>query len=422
MKIALWHNLPSGGAKRALHGHVAGLVARGHRVEVWCPDSADDAYLPLSALTREHRLPLHYHPIPGRGPFVGWWNERQRHEAMERHSQRCVEEIMAGGFDVFLGAACRFYCVPYIIHHLRTHEGMNAVRTVLYLQEPNRALYEALPELPWAAPVRAPGVSALQWSMKRAANSLLISRLRREARREADDIRRFDLVLCNSFFSRESILRAYNQDARVCYLGIDVEHFRPEEFPPSSPPAAPELPYLIGVGSLQWTKGVDTAIQAVARLSDPKPHLVWVANHVDASYAQSMRVLAEAEGVSFEIRSQVTDAELITLLRRARLMLYTSRLEPFGYAPLEANACGTPVVAVAEGGVRETVRDGINGFLCERDPRMLAAAIGRVLADTKLAVALSCQARDEVTQKWSTTQSDERLEGELIRQTTREAP
>ena len=44
-------------------------------------------------------------------------------------------------------------------------------------------------------------------------------------------------------------------------------------------------------------------------------------------------------------------------------MIYTPRLEPFGYAPLEANLCGLPVIGIAEGGVRETIIDGINGFL-----------------------------------------------------------
>src|SRR5438270_5425310 len=46
MKIAIWHNLPSGGAKRALHDQVVGLKARGHELEVWCPSSADPNYLP----------------------------------------------------------------------------------------------------------------------------------------------------------------------------------------------------------------------------------------------------------------------------------------------------------------------------------------------------------------------------------------
>jgi glycosyltransferase involved in cell wall biosynthesis len=53
-------------------------------------------------------------------------------------------------------------------------------------------------------------------------------------------------------------------------------------------------------------------------------------------------------------------------------MVYSARLEPFGLAPLEANACATPVVAVAEGGVRESIGNGVNGVLIsERRPEQI---------------------------------------------------
>ena len=58
MKIAVWHNLPSGGAKRALYDQVRGLVARGHTVEAWSPPTADSQFLPLVELIPEHQLPL----------------------------------------------------------------------------------------------------------------------------------------------------------------------------------------------------------------------------------------------------------------------------------------------------------------------------------------------------------------------------
>jgi hypothetical protein len=62
MKIAVWHNLPSGGSKRALYDHVRGLVTRGHIVEAWCPQTADPNYLPLRGIVREHILPLDWPP------------------------------------------------------------------------------------------------------------------------------------------------------------------------------------------------------------------------------------------------------------------------------------------------------------------------------------------------------------------------
>src|SRR5688572_32875511 len=58
MRIAVWHNLPSGGGKRALYDHVKGLTDRGHYVESWRPPLFDDDYLPLSNLIKETVTPL----------------------------------------------------------------------------------------------------------------------------------------------------------------------------------------------------------------------------------------------------------------------------------------------------------------------------------------------------------------------------
>jgi hypothetical protein len=58
LRIAVWHNLPGGGGKRALYDHVRGLVARGHHVESWCPPTADQAFLSIGDLVHEHIVPL----------------------------------------------------------------------------------------------------------------------------------------------------------------------------------------------------------------------------------------------------------------------------------------------------------------------------------------------------------------------------
>ena len=58
MRIAVWHNLNSGGGKRALYYHVKGLVERGHYVVSYCPDTVDQDFLPLSDLVEERVFPL----------------------------------------------------------------------------------------------------------------------------------------------------------------------------------------------------------------------------------------------------------------------------------------------------------------------------------------------------------------------------
>jgi glycosyltransferase involved in cell wall biosynthesis len=105
---------------------------------------------------------------------------------------------------------------------------------------------------------------------------------------------------------------------------------------------------------------------------------------------------------------------VIDILNRARLMVYAPRLEPFGYAPLEANACELPVVAVAEGGLRETIVDGVNGLLVEGTPDALADAIARIRSDESYARRLGRNGRQLVLERWSWEAAINRLEARMV--------
>src|SRR3954447_3246418 len=155
MRIAIWHNLPSGGGKRALYQHVKGLLERGHEVEAWCPPSADRDFLPLADLIPEHVRPLegavdtsrnanNARPLGVRELASATRNDI---DEMDRHCKLCADEVNTGGFDVFFANACRFYRVTSVGRYVR-------MPAVLYLQEPFRKLYEAMPDHPFAAPER----------------------------------------------------------------------------------------------------------------------------------------------------------------------------------------------------------------------------------------------------------------------------
>ncbi len=135
---------------------------------------------------------------------------------------------------------------------------------------------------------------------------------------------------------------------------------------------------------------------AVSVQLKPRIHtdLLWVGNNAcDASVSELGR-LAKQRGVDFEIKIMVKDAELISLLSRATAVLCISRLEPFGLAPLEANACGTTVVAIAEGGVRESIMHGENGLLVPNaNPQSIAATIRTILEDPSQAAQLRGKCR-----------------------------
>ena len=402
MKIAVWHNLHSGGGKRALHQHVKGLVERGHAVECWCPPTADTSYLPLSSIAPEHVRPLAWPAIPQRPlshTFADARTLRRRLRALDLHARLCAREIESREFDVIFANSCVFFRAPAIARH-------TSLPTALYLGEPYRPLYEALPELPWLALPPSSRRLSLRRLTRFGTDYVRVRALRIQAREEVISARAFTSILVNSLFSRESVSRAYGIDARLCYLGIDTSLFVDRDIPRET--------FVVGIGSFTPEKRIDLVIRALAHLPTHQRRLVWIGNIVYSPYLDELTALASRSDVTFDARIAIKDDEIVDILNRAAVMAYAPRLEPFGLAPLEANACGTPVVGVAEGGVRETIVDGENGVLCEPDPEAMARAIASLLDNAELCRRLGKQARRRVGERWSIEAAISRLERRLI--------
>lgn len=404
MRIAVWHDLPSGGGKRALYDHIAGLLDRGHEIESWCTSTADQEFLPLEALVVEHVVPMTVPGLAKRGlsrisnGAIGIFSKLR---AIDEHAQRCAEEINRAGFDVLLAGSSRTVAASPIGRYVK-------VPSVLYLQEPCRSLYEAMPRLPW--PALPPGHSSPVSAVQRLRDAIRIRALRVQAREELESARAFDRLLANSYFSRESVLRAYGVDARVCYLGVDTKRYIDH--------ALPRKHLVVGIGALVRPKRVDVAIAAVAALPPPRPVLTWIGNGADERYLRALIDLAKRVDVTFNPLIAVPHSQVVDVLNQASAMIYAPRLEPFGYAPLEAGACGLPVVAKAEGGVRETVVHGVTGLLVP-DDEDLGPALSRLFADQSLMRRMSAKARHNVETCWSLDAATERLESHLTAVATR---
>jgi len=400
LRIAVWHNLPSGGGKRALYYHVKGLVERGHTVESWCPPTADQTYLPLSQLIKEHIVPFSWEPRKLKVPIIrsleAYYHVVDKIKAMDRHCQECADEINRGGFDLLFANACMFFRTTSISRYVK-------IPRLIYLGEPYRWLYEAMPQLPWLAipPPRrfwwTPGY--LKYFLQ---NLVVVQGLRIQAREELLNAKAFDMILVNSFFSRESILRAYGLDARVCYLGIDTELFHNQY--------RQREDFIVGLGAFVPEKNIKFVIGSLAKVGEPRPRLVWVGNVAIPSYVDELKQFAESVDVDFYPLVRIDDRELIDILNRALMMVYAPRLEPFGFAPLEANACGLPIVAVSEGGVRETVIEGLNGLLVEHDTKELARAINVLRNNKDYAYKMGEDGRKLTIEKWSLDASIDRIE------------
>jgi len=408
LRIAIWHNLRSGGGKRALFEHAKGLAARGHHIEVWSPSTADLSYLPMSEFVKEHVLPFEWQPPVQAGRIENilyfYRTIASKLAAMESHCLACANEISAGSFDVLLVNPCIYFRSSPLGRMLKS------LPSVYYLQEPYRWLYEALPKLPWLALPDSGSSPYSPKNLKLLMRDLIkVQGFRLQAREERENTGGYDKILVNSLYSRECVLRSLGLDATVCYLGVDSEMFHPG--------GAVRENFVVGLGSVTPEKGVDVAIRAIATIPvEKRPELKWIGNVADKDYHRGMVELATELDVRFEVKINLSDVELVDLLNRAALLLYTPQLEPFGFSPLEANACETPVVAIAEGGVRETVYHRKNGLLVnERDPEALGQAVLELLDDEPLAQRLGIAGRRMVEELWTWDAAVDRLEQHLLK-------
>jgi glycosyltransferase involved in cell wall biosynthesis len=167
---------------------------------------------------------------------------------------------------------------------------------------------------------------------------------------------RVDRYLANSETTRRRIAHYFNREAAVLHPPVETRRFRP----------GPVSDHYLTLSELMPHKRIHVAIEAFNRLRLP---LVVVGD------GPEMRRLRRLAGPTIHFQGRVSDPEAEELLRGARALVVTAT-EEFGIAAVEAQAAGRPVIALADGGARETVIDGVTGSFYDRaDPDALVAAV-----------------------------------------------
>jgi glycosyltransferase involved in cell wall biosynthesis len=194
--------------------------------------------------------------------------------------------------------------------------------------------------------------------------------------------------------------------------GVDSEKFSPDG---PAEPRDPDRPRILTVGRFVERKGFAEVIQALKIV--PSAECVVVggppAAELDADpFAGKLRSLAESTQVADRVRlvGAVPATEMPRWYRSADVLAAAPWYEPFGLTPLEAMACGVPVVGTAVGGLTDTVVDGLTGDLVPpRDPRSLGMALRRVLGDPVRRFAYATAALDRARQCYSWKRAAEQM-------------
>jgi glycosyltransferase involved in cell wall biosynthesis len=165
--------------------------------------------------------------------------------------------------------------------------------------------------------------------------------LREWDRRTARGVTHF---IANSRFVADRIRRYYHRQASVIYPPVDVEYF--------TPGLSGQEDFFLVISRLVPYKRVDVAIKAFNELGLP---LVIIGD------GPEMVRLRELARPNISLIGEVSDEVLRDYYRRCRALVFPGE-EDFGIVPVEAQACGRPVIAYNGGGVRETVIDGRTGL------------------------------------------------------------
>lgn len=178
-------------------------------------------------------------------------------------------------------------------------------------------------------------------SLKKILLPGLFHRLRLWDRAAAD---RPDLIIANAKTVQERIEKYWDQPSKVIFPPVRTEEFYPEKNHEG---------YFLIVSALSPYKNIDLAVKVFSRLTKHK--LVVIGDGVERKYLESLA------GENIEFLGRKSDAVVKEYLQNCRALLFPGE-DDFGIVPVEAMACGKPVIALRKGGATETVIEGKTGI------------------------------------------------------------
>jgi len=332
--VAIVHNLQRGGARRRLSNHMAHMTCDMVEVclETATPITSNAIVVPLRQRapfrSRVVRPPLRYLDL---GALVLAW-------------RRAAGAIRGSGAEVVYLNPCRYLQSPTVV--------LGRIPRALYFCDETR---------------RVDTEAAGQASRNQSTSTIYAPLYEAQRRLDRLAASRVARVATNSRYTASEIDRVYHRTADVVTLGVAESLL-------SGSRGGHPAPNLLSVGMLVQGKGHDLALRSLAMTARRRP-LVIVAPRPDPAEEARLRALAAEVGVEIDLRIAISDAELGELYATSHATLYLARREPLGLAALEAQACGCPVIVADEGGLPETIIDGVTGWKAPRDPAMVARLI-----------------------------------------------
>lgn len=181
-------------------------------------------------------------------------------------------------------------------------------------------------------------------------------------------------LICNSYNTKNRIKRYFNREAIVINPPIETLKYKDNK----------SEDYWLSVNRLAIHKRIDIQLLAFSKL--PNENLVIVGSYEKGAkhFEGNFKYLKKLMKKNIQIKSWVSQDELIELYSRCKGFITTAQDEDFGMTPLEAMASGKPVIACNEGGYKETIINGETGMLIDNiNPDKLANAVRKMSIELK---------------------------------------
>jgi len=193
-----------------------------------------------------------------------------------------------------------------------------------------------------------------------------------------------DKFIANSRYVAAQVTKLYRQPCKLLHPPVDLQRF---------PLVTAKQDFYVTASRLVPYKRIDLVVKAFARM--PQRRLVVIGDGPEAA-----RVRAAAAGHSnIEIAGYKSDVELRDTISKARAFVFAA-IEDFGIAPVEAQACGTPVIALGQGGALDTVRPldsarptGV--YFSQQTEESLIAAVEEFEAESHRITPFNCRENAE---------------------------
>lgn len=350
MKIAIFHELtPLSGARKVIEEY-GKVLKKKHALDLYYIDETEDKNV-QTIFNKVYYFEFKEKKWKGRN-----WKSKFYKDSIEllnlcRLHKKIAGVINKGDYDFVFVNPSKFTQAPFMLSFLNK-------KSVYYCQEPLRIVHDEVLRIPENLSFQKKGYEKL--------NRLLRKHI------DENNVSKASIILTNSSFSKENIEKAYGKKAYVCYLGVDVKKFRPLNMD--------KINDILFVGQKSKIEGYDL-LESALNLFKNKPK-VKVIERTD-----------EGEGIK--------ENNLVTEYNQAKVVVTASRNEPFGLVPLEAMACAVPVIAVNEGGFKESIIEGKTGYLIERNSTRLKKKIEALLKDKDLRNELGKNGRAHVLAKFT---------------------